>query len=277
MRKILIIVLSALIVQVFYAQDIEYKYENNISYYDGVKKKLDKYTKERCVLDLYYPTMIKDFPTIVWFHGGGLVGGEKYIPERLRNQGFSVVSINYRLYPKVKKPKYIEDAAAAVSWVFKNIERYGGDPDQIFVSGHSAGGYLATMVSIDKKWLREHHIDSDRISGVIPFSGHTITHFTVRKEENIPRNQPIIDEFAPLYHVREDAPPFLLVTGDRDLELPGRYEENLYFETMMKNAGHKDIDLYELQGYEHNMTEPGYPLLVQYVKDRTKKSAKSSE
>ncbi|MBP2830878.1 alpha/beta hydrolase [Aquimarina sp. U1-2] len=270
------IALRYLVIGIFFlqwcsAQQISYQFENNIQYYDGIKKKLDSYSKERCVLDLYYPTNLKNFATVVWIHGGGLVGGEKYIPERLMNQGFAVVAISYRLYPKVKKPKYIEDAAAAVAWVFKNIDRYGGDTDQIFVSGHSAGGYLTSMVVLDKKWLRKHDIDADQIAGVIPFSGHTITHFTVRDENGISRNQPIVDDYAPLFYIRKDAPPFLLITGDRTLELPGRYEENAYFESMMKTVGHSDIALFEIQGYGHDMTEPGYPLLAKYIKDRTKK------
>ena len=89
-----------------------------------------------------------------------------------------VVAPNYRLFPKVKSPVYIEDAAAAVAWVFENIETHGGDPRQIFVSGHSAGGYLTSMVGLDKRWLATHNVDANRIAGLIPFSGHTITHFT---------------------------------------------------------------------------------------------------
>ena len=117
------------------------------------------------------------------------------------------MAVNYRLYPKILTPVYIEDAAAAVAWVFNHIEEFGGDPDLIFVSGHSAGGYLASMVGMDKKWLQTHEIDANRIAGLIPFSGHTITHFTVRKERGIEGTQPVVDDLAPLYHVRKDAPP----------------------------------------------------------------------
>ncbi|MDJ0645509.1 MAG: family 16 glycosylhydrolase [Flavobacteriaceae bacterium] len=251
-------------------QDIEYLTKSNIPYYPDRIFNSDIYINEKCRLDIYYPTQIKNFPTVIWFHGGGLESGEKYIPEKLKNQGFSVVSVNYRLYPQVKKPKYLEDAAAAVAWVFKNIERYGGDAGQIFISGHSAGGYLASMIGIDKKWLKHHEIDANAIAGVIPFSGHTITHFTVRKERGIQGTQPIIDEFAPLFHVHKDAPPFLLITGDRELELLGRYEENAYFQRMMKITGHKDIGLFELKGYLHDMREPGYPLLINYVRKRSR-------
>ncbi|WP_299212695.1 alpha/beta hydrolase [uncultured Aquimarina sp.] len=259
-----------LIIGTVLGQNRDYITKFNISYYPEPVTKSDTYLSEKCVLDLYYPTQMKNFPTIIWLHGGGLSGGDKYIPERLTNQGFSIVSVNYRLHPKVKKPKYIEDAAAAVAWVFKNIKSYGGDSNKIFVSGHSAGGYLASMIGIDKKWMKAHEIDANRIAGIIPFSGHAITHFTIRKEKGISGKHPVIDEFAPLYHVREDAPSFLLITGDRELELLGRYEENAYFQRMMKVAGHRDIELYELKGYGHDMREPGYPLLIEFIKSTLK-------
>jgi len=152
------------------------------------------------------------------------------------DQEIGIIAVKYRLYPKIKCPVYIEDAAASVAWVFKNIESFGGDTSLIFVSGHSAGGYLTSMVGLDKKWLQAHQIDANQIAGLIPFSGHTITHFTVRKERGIEGTQPIIDEFAPLYHVRFDASPLLLITGDRELEMLGRYEENAYLMTGLKNV-----------------------------------------
>ena len=83
---------------------------------------------------------------------------------------------------------YIEDAAAAVAWTFKNIETYGGSPRRIYVSGHSAGGYLTSMVGLDKRWLAAHKVDADALAGLIPYSGHTITHFTVRAERGIDGN-----------------------------------------------------------------------------------------
>ena len=176
------------------------------------------------------------------------------------------MGVNYRLYPKIGAPKYIEDAAAAVAWVMHNIEKYGGDPKAVFVSGHSAGGYLASMVGLDKRWLKAHEVDADQIAGLIPFSGHAITHFTVREERGIKGTQPIIDDLAPLYHVRPDAPPLLLITGDRELELLGRYEENAYLMRMMKVAGHKDTRIMELDGYGHGMTAPAFPLLINEVR-----------
>ena len=162
------------------------------------------------------------FATVVWFHGGGLTGGNRSVPQQLKEQGLAVAAVGYRLHPQAKCPDYIEDAAAGVAWVFKHIEQYGGDPKRIFVSGHSAGGYLTAMVGLDKRWLARYGIDADRIAGLIPLSGQAITHFTVRSERGIPKTQPIIDELAPLYHVRPDAPPLVLILGDRELEMLGR-------------------------------------------------------
>ena len=273
--KKLIILLSFFLFGIYLsAQNIEYETKNNIQYYNTAVNKSDKYINERCVLDIYYPKNRKDFATIVWFHGGGLTGGSKEIPEALKNKGFAIIGVNYRLSPKAKAAKSIEDAAAAVAWTFNNIANYGGDKSKIFVSGHSAGGYLGMMIGLDKKWLQKENIDANQIAGLIPFSGQCITHFEIRRENGIPEKQPTIDAFAPLYYVRADAPPLLLITGDRELEMLGRYEENAYMARMMKLIGHTQTKLYELDGYGHGMTEPGFPLLVNEVNRILKETKK---
>lgn len=242
----------------------EYQLINNIPYKKG--NELSDYEKERCVLDIYYPTSKDSFTTIIWFHGGGIMGGEKFIPEQLMEKEVAIVAANYRLHPKVKCPEYIEDAAAAVAWVFNHISEYGGDPDKIVVSGHSAGGYLASMVGLDTGYLEEHQIDANRIAALIPFSGHAVTHFTIRKEMGIPGTQVIADKYAPIYHVRPDAPPYIIITGDRDLELLGRYEENAYMWRMMQEAGHDQTEMYELEGYNHGeMAVPAFHILMKSV------------
>lgn len=239
------------------AKDMAYRQEEGLS----------DYADERCRLDLYHPVGSKDFATVVWFHGGGLTGGQRSIPEGLKQQGLAVVAASYRLHPKVTAPTYLEDAAAAVAWTIKHIGTYGGDPKRVFVSGHSAGGYLTSMVGYDKRWLAKHGVDADDLAGLIPYSGHTITHFTVRKERGIDGKQPIIDDLAPLYHVRKEAPPTLLITGDRDMEMLGRYEENAYFWRMLQVVGHPDTVMHELDGYDHGqMAEPAHPLLIRFVK-----------
>jgi len=274
--KNLILITLALTITSVVAQDvkekIEYKTETAIPYYSKDEFKDDKYMQERCVFDFYYPSNIKNFPTIVWFHGGSLTGGERYIPEYLKDRGIAILGVGYRLSPNVKAVECIKDAAAATAWAFKNIEDYGGNKQLIFVSGMSAGGYLTYMVGLDKDYLADHEIDANQIAGLIPFSGHAITHFTVRKEMGISSRQPIIDNMAPLYHVRADASPLLIITGDRKLEALGRYEENAYMMRMMKVAGHDRVRIYELDGNNHGqMKYPAFPLLLREVEALTNK------
>ena len=249
----------------------QYSTEKNIHYYaDSINGK-DSYINTQCTLDLYYPKGAKNFATIVWFHGGGLTGGSKEIPKALLDKGYAVAGVEYRLSPKVKSPAFIEDAAAAVAWVFQHIASYGGSDKLIFISGHSAGGYLGMMITLDKKYLNRYNIDANRIAALISFSGQAITHFAIRQEKGMKETQPLIDEYAPLYYVRADAPPTVLITGDRDLELLGRYEENAYLARMMKLTGHKQTTLYELQGFDHvSMPEPAFPLLLKEVAFITK-------
>lgn len=245
----------------------KYGIEREISYLEE-NKPATAYQLERCRLDLYYPQGETGFATVVWFHGGGLTGGNRHIPTELQNQGLAVVAANYRLSPKATCPAYIEDAAAAVAWTFRNIGNHGGDPNQIFVSGHSAGGYLTSMVGLDKRWLAACGIDADRIAGLIPLSGQTITHSTIRQERGLPEKVPIIDSFAPLNHIRPDAAPLLLMTGDREMEMVGRYEENAYLMRMLKVIGHPDVTLYEFQGYGHNMVEPAMDPMLRWIREK---------
>jgi len=248
------------------AAEPAYKTERDVPYRTG--EGLTEAERERCRLDVYYPQAVKNFPTVVWFHGGGLIRGNKSIPKALTNKGIAVVAVNYRLSPRVKAPEYIKDAAAAVAWTFQNIEKYGGSQKKIFVSGHSAGGYLTAMIGLDKRWLRAHDLDADAIAGLVPLSGQAVTHFTVRAERGIDPKRPVVDDLAPLYHVRKDAPPILLITGDRNKELLGRYEESAYLWRMLKEAGHNNVQLLELQGYDHGgMAEPAFPLLLKFVKE----------
>ena len=226
----------------------------------------DTYTEERCVLNIRTPDQNGSFPVVIWFHGGGLTGGNKYFPKELLYEEMVLVAANYRLSPKVEVKECIDDAAAAVDWVFRNIESYGGNPEMLIVSGHSAGGYLTLMVGLDKKYLKKYNRDANEIRALFPFSGHTITHFTVRKERGIPGTQPVVDEMAPLYHVRKDAPPLYLMTGDRDLEMLGRYEENAYMWRMMKVVGHDSTYLFEFDGHKHGpMVGPGCHVLLNYI------------
>jgi len=270
MKKTFFILLWLFAVSVI-AQESHSKYttDKDISYINT--DEMDSYRKERCKLDVYYPVDKKDFPVIVWFHGGGLEGGEKGIPEELKNKRVAVVTVNYRLSPKATNPAYIEDAAESIAWVFNNIAKYGGSTQDIYISGHSAGGYLALMVGLDKSYLNKYGIDTDNIKGLIPISGQTNTHYTIRKERGIPMDIPVIDEYAPLNKARKGIPPTLLISGDRHLEMTARYEENVHLEAILKSLGNKDVVLYELQGFNHgNVYAPGCYLMLDWIKKYSK-------
>lgn len=268
MKKVRLLFVFLLAVNFVFSQSGNYRQLNDIPY----RSSGDSYSNERCKVDVYYPENVKDYPTVVWFHGGGLSGGNKFIPEQLMNAGMAVVAVNYRLLPQANLTDCIDDAAAAVAWTFNEIGKYGGSPQKIFVSGHSAGGYLAAMIGLDKKWLSTYEIDADSIAALIPFSGHAISHFAYRQSKGMKDTQPSIDEFAPLYYVRPDAPPLIIVSGDRELEMLGRYEENAYFWRMMKVAGHKETYLYELDGYNHgDMAAPAFHILKKHIREITGK------
>ncbi|MFI3287421.1 MAG: alpha/beta hydrolase [Rikenellaceae bacterium] len=240
----------------------------NIPYREGSS---DIYIKEQCLLDIYVPEGVEGFPTVVWFHGGGLTSGHREIPERLKNNGFAVVGVGYRFSPKVETVQCIDDAAAAVSWVFDNIEKFGGDSSKIYLSGHSAGGYLSTIITMDRDWLSKYGIEANDIAALISYSGHSITHFETRRERGIKPTAVVVDSLAPLSHVRSDAPPIVLISGDRELELYGRYEESAYFWRMMRLSGHKDCVLYELEGFNHGtMATPAHEILINFINEREK-------
>lgn len=268
MKKIILVLF--LFCTISMAAQNKYELKKDIPYVD--KTETDAYRKERCKLDVYYPTDKKDFPVVVWFHGGGLEGGEKHIPNELKEKGIAVVAVNYRLSPKAHNPAYIEDAAASVAWVFKHIASFGGSVQDIYVSGHSAGGYLTLMVGLDKSYLQKYDIDADSIKGLVPISGQTNTHYTIRKERGLPQNIPLIDAYAPLNQVRANIPPTLLISGDRNLEMTARYEENIHLEAILKSFGNKEITMYEVQGFDHGgVGAPGCLLLLDWIKRYSKK------
>ncbi len=262
MNKIFQLIFCLVFSQSF-AQPTPYNTLTDLPYYENPVN--DAYQNERCKLDLYYPADTQNFPAVIWFHGGGLKSGSKAIPEQLKEAGLAVVAVNYRLHPKVNAPKYIEDAAAAVAWVFKNIERFGGDIKKIYVCGFSSGGYLSLMVSLDQKWLKEHSLEANQIKGVITLSATTFTNHTIRKEYGMEITQALIDHYAPVYYARGDAPPITLITGDREKEFFGMYEENAYLRRMLKLNGHQQNELIEIGGYGHEITEVGIPLLLKRV------------
>ncbi len=250
---------------------LEYGIENNIGYYDAaLSARADQYQKEQSKLDVYYPKGAKGFATLVWFHGGGLTGGSRYFPD-LKDQGIALIAASYRLAPKAQPPAYLEDAAAAVAWTLRNIAQYGGDPNKVFVAGHSAGAYLATMIAMDPKWLAAHKLSNKSLAGVMAVSGQMTTHFTVKKQrgDTAPQLRPIIDEYAPLYHAANEFPPICMIVGGRDLEFKSRVEENELMAITLRNLGHKQVEFYEMAGLDHGTVEQGAMIVMRGFMQRT--------
>lgn len=264
MKRIAFIILAVFLALNIYARN--YSYDKEILYRGAP----DSYTEKMCRLDVAYEEGAEGRPVIIWFHGGGLTSGWRHIPETLLRDGAVVVGVGYRFVTEVSIPETLDDAAASVSWVFENIEKYGGDLSKIYLAGHSAGGYIVNMLGLNKEYLAKYAIDPDKqIKALVPYSGQVITHFAQRRKQGLGDLTPTIDHLAPLYYVRGDAAPMLVISGDREIELFGRYEENAYFVRMLKLNGHKDVIFHELDGFDHgDMAEPAHLLLLKYIRNR---------
>lgn len=175
-------------------------------------------------LDLYVPKGLKDYPVLVFVHGGTWRSGNKtlYMPVGLTfaKCGIGTVVINYRLSPQVKHPAHIEDVAKAFAWTCENIGKYGGRTDRIFVSGHSAGAHLVSLLALDDTYLKAVGRSAADIHGVLAVSGVysilpkiPVFHAIFGQDETVCKNA------SPMTHVTGKHPPFLLVYAER--EIPG--------------------------------------------------------
>ena len=192
-------------------------------------------------LDIHLPDTGDTFPVFIYFHGGGIVKGDKttvYSIETVTKNGIAFVSVNYRMYPDAKYPEFIEDCAESVAWVFENIENYC-KPKGIFVGGSSAGGYLSMMLCFDKRWLGKHGISPLQITGYIHDAGQPTAHFNVIKYSGIDSRRVIVDETAPLYYigVDEEYSPMLFIVSDNDMQ--NRYEQTILAVSTLKHFGHE--------------------------------------
>lgn len=178
--------------------------------------------REKLRLNVYIPEGIDSFPTLVFFYGGGFTAGRKEdivtTAEELARAGIAVVTPNYRYYPEHPYPVSLQDGAAAVDWTFRNIERYKGS-GRIYVGGHSAGSYLASMLMADKTFLSPYGINPDTdIAGWVLASGQPTTHFTYLTYDQIDPRKIVVDARSPLYHVRKEGAPLLIICADHDME-----------------------------------------------------------
>ena len=174
-------------------------------------------------LDVYVPTPVpKSAPVIVFIYGGNWQTGSKkdylFVGQALTSRGFVVVIPDYRLYPTIRFPDFLEDNARAMRWARDHARDYGGDPNKLFLIGHSAGAYNAAMLSIDPRWLTAVGMDPAKdIRATIGLAGpydFLPLHDPALKimfgpEKDLPQTQPI-------NFVTGKEPPMLLVAGTAD-------------------------------------------------------------
>jgi len=207
-----------------------------------------------CVLDLLVPEGVTNFPVVVWFHGGGLTSGKREFVALDTNR-VAVAAVEYRLLSHANggPATCLDDAAASVAWVKRHIADYGGDPQRVFVGGHSAGGYLTFMLGLDARWLGKYGLTPFDCAGYLPLSGQVTKHYNVRKYFGVKREafQPIIDEWAPLNYLAAKTPPFCVALGDPGHDWPMRVEENWFMYACLRKMGNKDFDFHSFPGKGH--------------------------
>ncbi len=188
---------------------------------------------DRHDLDIYAPTGQRSAPVVVFIYGGGWKDGGKadyrFVAAALAVRGFLTVVPDYRLFPEVRFPVFLQDNAAAVAWTKANIARYGGDPRRIFLMGHSAGAYNVAMLTLDKQWLGADGMDPDRdIAGMVGLAG---------PYDFLPLRDPELDDIfnpagdlrlsQPITFARGNAPPMFLAAGSADVTVLPRNTEHL--------------------------------------------------
>lgn len=196
--------------------------------------------REKCALDAYLP-QTDDFTTVVYFHGGGLVEGDKAdqtnvdFAKAFVEAGYGFISVNYRMYTHgAKYPAFLEDAAEAVAFVKKNYADKMGN-GKLLISGQSAGAWLASMLCVDKQWLAGVGIDAEKIDGWLIDSAQMTSHFRLlEKEEKVNPWLQRIDKYAPVYYIGEGikVSPMFITFYEKDMLC--RVEQNQMFINALK-------------------------------------------
>lgn len=184
-------------------------------------------------LDIYAPTRAAPgTPVVVFFYGGSWSSGRRqdyaFAARAIASRGLVVVVPDYRLVPQVRFPAFVQDAASAVRWTQLNVSRYGGDPARMAVMGHSAGAYIAAMVALDGKWLREAGAPPGTVKAWVGLSGpYDFYPFDVKASQDAFGPYPDPHATQPIAFARADAPPALLVHGLADTTVKPRNSEAL--------------------------------------------------
>ncbi len=174
----------------------------------------------------------KPLPVMVFVHGGSWSWGDPYsygfIGRNFAERGFLTVVAGYRLYPQAQYPAMLEDAAAAIKWARENAARLGGDPSRIWLVGHSAGAYNVVGAALERRWLEEAGVPEHAVAGVIGLSGpYDFYPFDSDSTRDSFGDASDPEATQPVNHVRADAPPLLLITGDEDTTVKPRNTQAL--------------------------------------------------
>lgn len=203
-------------------------------------------------LDIYLPDS-ESFDLLIYFHGGGMVEGDKCdnieVFKNFVSLGYGVASVNYSLYPNTKFPEYLKDAAKAAKYIFEHKKDIG-NINKIYITGSSAGAYITMMLCLNIEYLNEVGLSPLDINGYISESGQMSDHFNIQHFENgVDPNLQRITKLAPLYYVGPGikAPPILLIWYSNDMFL--RKEQNiLLLESIKLYDKSANISSIELEG-----------------------------
>jgi acetyl esterase/lipase len=188
----------------------------NLLYYDD-----PDFHPRKHLLDIYKPQDLVNAPVLLFIHGGGWQRGDKllyaYLGRAFASRGFTTVVINYRLSPEVRHPTHVQDVARALAWIYRNISAHGGNPEAIFVMGHSAGGHLAALLALDETYLEVHGLSTSLIRGVMPMSGVYNLNAIPGFHSVFTSDPQARHEASPIAHVDEEQPPFFISYAQFDL------------------------------------------------------------
>ena len=160
-------------------------------------------------------------PVVVFFYGGSWTSGSKddyrFIGEAFASKGIVTVIPDYRLYPQVKFPEFVNDGAKSLTWVRDNIEEYGGNSKEVYVMGHSAGAHIAAMLSYDNHFLKKQKIKQSFIEGFIGISGpYDFLPFANPLNKKIFAPEKEFKKSQPINYVKRQSPRTLLIHGIHD-------------------------------------------------------------
>ncbi len=210
---------------------------------------------QRQRLDIYLPTQrsAQGSPVVVFFYGGGWEGGDKkdykFVGEALSSHGITVVIPDYRVYPEVVFPDFVDDAAAAVAWTRANIRRYAGDEQQLFLAGHSAGAHIASLLALNPDYLEKYALTPGNVQGMIGLAGPY--DFLPLKSDTLKTIFGLENQrwqSQPINFVSGDNPPMLLLVGERDLTVWPRNSYRLA-DKITEQGG--DVTLIKFPDYGH--------------------------